>query len=283
VSQAIEMTLRLPPPVAVRLGESSLRLTGSAIDRSVVQPILRDRTYEPHVQVALLRTLRAGDAAVDVGANIGVHTVLMARLVGAAGKVYCYEASIENKAYLDRNLALNGCRNVVAEQVGVWDAAAELEFSFVEEVAGCSFFSPAGVRVGRQEKVLCRPLDDLLGPAEPRRLTLIKIDVEGAEMAVLRGARRRLARQRPVLLIEFNPTVAQRFFGSTVDDLYDLLDELQYAVSWLRPDAAEVPVRGHASLHAILAREKVEWIDAICRPREAPPISGHSEEDQTSR
>ena len=268
MSTPTEMLLHLPRPLRRRLGEKALRLTGSALDRSVVQPIRREGTYEPHVQLALMRCLRRGDTAVDVGANIGVHSVLMSRLVGDAGTVYCYEASATNKAYLDRNLALNACPNVVAEQVGVWDAPAELEFSFVEEVAGCSFFSPAGVRAGRLERVACRPLDDLLRPTT-RPVHLIKIDVEGAEMRVLLGAKETLATQRPVLFVEFNQGVAERFFNSTVDDLYDLLHTLDYSVSWLRKDGSEVPVPDHQALRAILARKGVDWIDAVCRPREA--------------
>jgi len=242
-------------------------LTGDDRDRSVVQPIRQKGTYERHVQIALMRCLRVGDCAVDVGANIGVHSILMSRLVGAAGAVYCYEASAVNVAYLDRNLALNACRNVVVEQVGVWDVPAELEFSFVEEVAGCSFFSPAGVREGTLERVASRPLDELLRSV--RRVQLIKIDVEGAEMRVLQGARETLAGQRPVLLVEFNPQVAARFFDSAIDDLYDLLRTLNYSVAWLPPDASEVPLPNHAALHAVFARPGIEWIDTICRPVDA--------------
>src|SRR5438093_1104363 len=110
----------------------SYAITGSAADAGVVGAVERDAgRYEEGVCALLLGTLRAGDVAVDVGANIGVLTVLMADLCGASGRVLAFEPAAENFAYLGANVRANGLDNVAASMAAVTDAdgAVALEFN----------------------------------------------------------------------------------------------------------------------------------------------------------
>ncbi|MCZ9340263.1 FkbM family methyltransferase, partial [Streptomyces sp. TRM76130] len=136
---------------------------------------------EPHLTGWLRRRLGPGDTFVDVGANIGVFTVLASRLVGGTGRVVAVEASHALHERLLLHLRLNGCANVRAVNTAVADRRRKLTF-----VLASSQNTSANSIVpydGPAESVLeteAVPLTELLTPRELSGARVIKIDVEGA-------------------------------------------------------------------------------------------------------
>lgn len=160
------------------------RLAGNT--RDVVQRYLYVfGIWEPSITAWLLRHLREGDVAVDVGANIGYYTLVSAKRVGPSGSVIACEPLPASISALERNLRLNGVHNAVVHNV----AAASREdvvkiWQPREGVLGDASTRPT-VAEGGVHKVRAMPLADLI--PDPERVRLIKIDVEGDELAALAG------------------------------------------------------------------------------------------------
>lgn len=183
--------------------------------------------FESEVNV-FRRVLAPGDLALDVGANIGVHTLAMARIVGPTGFVLAFEPQRLVFQTLCANMALNSLDNVHCVNAGVSDRPGRLSVSDPDPTSPNNF---GGVEVSmldvapRAAPVPQVTLDDFLDVAS---LKFVKIDVEGMEAQVLRGARRTLDRFKPVLYVE-NDRVEQS------PELHAVLTELGYRCYWHLP------------------------------------------------
>lgn len=159
--------------------------------------------WEPAAQRLLVQHLRPGAVAYDVGANRGVHTLLMARRVGPRGHVYTFEPVPEIFAELQDNVALNGFTNVTCLPLAVSDTSGPAGF-FRGHHSGAGHLASTGDAVGESLTVETVTLDELVFQRSQRPPDLIKVDVEGAESRVLSGAMRILQRFRPALLIDLH-------------------------------------------------------------------------------
>jgi FkbM family methyltransferase len=154
---------------------------------------------EKEIQL-LLALLRPGDNAVDVGACIGTHAVRFAQRVGPAGTVYALEPQRSVYQLLCANAALNQLTNIHALHAAAGDAEGHVQIPADDPWRPRNvgnFSVDAGNGVTQVKQVT---LDSLALPA----VRLIKVDVEGMEERVLRGAARLIARDRPALFVENN-------------------------------------------------------------------------------
>jgi FkbM family methyltransferase len=164
--------------------------------------------------------------AVDVGANIGLFTLALAKRVEPDGAVWAFEPDPANRALLQENVAANGLGDLVTvSELALTDATGQLFFQPSPTDASASHLAPGGIRV---EAVR---LDDL----DIEHVDVMKIDVEGAECSVLRGAAETLSNSRPALLLECAERNLSRA-GSSLGELEDLLRELRY--EYLDPDGS---------------------------------------------
>lgn len=179
----------------------------------------------------LNRFLRPGDVYADVGSNIGLFTVIAARRVGTAGHVHSIEPCKTTFERLQANVGLNNLRNVTCRQVALSDepGTREILTSLDGYAAWNSFAQPIEGQAFASESVPCTTWDEyarvnnLVG-----RVTMIKIDVEGWESRVLRGAKETLGRgDGPVLQVEFTEK-ASRAAGSSCKELYRMLEQYGY-------------------------------------------------------
>lgn len=164
--------------------------------------------------------LKPGDRAVDVGANIGYMTLHMAKRVGATGEVHSFEPVPGNRARLEQALVDNhfGFVRVHSEALGE-KSDKTLIYDFSASTAGHAESSLRPLH----ENATALPcdvvrMDDVIdGPVR-----LIKVDVEGAEVGVLRGATRVIRENKPHLIVENNPKTLQAF-GVTFADVYEAI------------------------------------------------------------
>lgn len=164
--------------------------------------------------------LRLGDWALDIGANVGHYTLRMSELVGPAGRVVALEPVPETFALLAANVRLCAHANVSLLNVAASDRAARVDIQIPSFDIGMTNYYQARITEGSgQLGVLALPVDALGLPAAVR---LAKIDVEGHELAVLRGMRELIGRDRPFLVVE-----------SSGEEASGLLRGLGYAVSRL--------------------------------------------------
>ena len=166
---------------------------------------------EPQVQNALVEHLRPGMTFYDIGANIGFFSLMAARLVGPKGRVVSFEADPEIAARLQENLARNQFTQAQVEQKAVWSEPSIVSFERVDPNTspdrGLGHVSPNGSPPG-SITVQAVSLDQYIAthPAPD----LLKCDVEGAEVAVFRGAAKLLSGKRPLLLVEMHSPENQR-------------------------------------------------------------------------
>jgi FkbM family methyltransferase len=151
-------------------------------------------SYEREKQRQIANELRPGDVFYDLGANVGVYTLLAARLL-IAGKVYAFEPLPKNIEYLRKHLKLNRVSNVELLELAVCDFVGIASF---EEGDNRSVGHLGG---GSSTRVHTATLDSLLQQGEIVPPNLIKIDIEGAELLALSGARETFRRFRPVLFL----------------------------------------------------------------------------------
>jgi FkbM family methyltransferase len=169
---------------------------------------------------AIAMVLRPGDTYVDVGANIGALALCASDVVGEQGKVYAIEAHPRTFGFLAENVSLNRRSNVRCFNVAVGEHGGTVFMSDLDSDDQNHVLQEGGVPV----KLM--PLDDLLQDGAP--VSLLKIDVEGYELQVLRGAGRLLQRSHAILFeIWDNHT---RKYGYEVPALLELLNEAGFEV-----------------------------------------------------
>lgn len=183
------------------------------------------RWYDLKTQLALEVLLREGDRVVDVGANYGHFSLAAAALVGPTGHVHAFEPNPATFARLQVNLMLNPeVVQVAATNAGLGDREGELDLMVPSINSGGASF--AGSRHVDTTVVRCPVLvgDQVLGP-DPVRL--VKIDVEGFELRVLRGLARTISRDRPWIITEVRSSLLA-LDGVSVADLARFLGQWGY-------------------------------------------------------
>jgi FkbM family methyltransferase len=163
--------------------------------------------YEPSVVRGLQKYLRVGDTCFDVGAHVGYLTILMARLVGPGGLAVAFEPVPETFETLGENVRLNHLDNVKLERTAVGEREGMISL-FCDATQKLSWTPSVSAYSAPSNhlKRISAPVLSLDGYLQKSALRprLVKIDVEGAELAVLRGARKMLLDARPVVLVEIH-------------------------------------------------------------------------------
>lgn len=203
-------------------GEAQARLR----DGRIIRCNLRDRTqrtmylglFEPAETRLIASMLGPGDTFVDVGAHIGWFSVVASQRVGPAGQVHAFEPFPANSKALEANFALNGVRNARILQTALSDQPGTLSLSDSDDSGAVTALQwSAGTRIDVPMTTLDTALPD------QGSIALMKVDVEGWEAHVLRGAQRTLSRTRNVL-IEINIAALTKA-GSSPEEIVGLLSE----------------------------------------------------------
>jgi FkbM family methyltransferase len=198
----------------VRVGESIVRVSGKG---------------EPEVERTMLALLGPGAVLYDVGANIGWYSLLAARAIGPQGRVLAFEPALENAALAQQNAAVNGLQNILVVALALTDAEGWMPFLTQGSLEGrlekddseaqAARRARRGARFHARTLVPASTLDAWLAQTGQPPPTLVKIDVEGAELGVLRGMRQTLHSARPALIVELH---------GTREEVAGCLDELGY-------------------------------------------------------
>jgi FkbM family methyltransferase len=220
--------------------------------------------HERAERILLHRFLRPGDTFIDVGANIGLYSVLASRIVGPGGHVFSFEPDPRVYARLLFNLESNGCDNVKTFQLALSNAdeTRVMQISNAGFDAYNSFGAPVrGEGTFEAHDVTCMRYDSL-AKIEPRmaRASMIKIDVEGWEAMVLHGAIEQLCRENaPLLQLEFNDQAAKAL-GLSCKQIYQWLNTLHYSVYTFDHRSAELvphPLKEHYVYDNVFATKDI--------------------------
>jgi FkbM family methyltransferase len=182
--------------------------------------------FEPECLHLMKQYLRPGSTILDVGANIGLYTIEAAKAVGSSGRVISIEASPDHAKTIERNINLNGFRNVdlISSAVGDVDGAATLTLPAGGNYGMFTLGKVAGRASG---EVQIRRIDDILLQQGVRSVDFIKMDIEGSELSALKGAIKTIEQSHPPILIELNEGALESC-GTSSTEVKALLNSLGY-------------------------------------------------------
>jgi FkbM family methyltransferase len=216
---------------------------GALVEYTVSEVLDRSRylygSYEYVYASAFVAQIAPGSTVVDVGANIGEYTLLAAVATGQDGLVFSVEPNLGLHHRIIRNLDLNGFSNVRLMPVALGSSAGSgtLTVPIEGPALGTLRDTAAGNGSDRLE-VPIRRLDDVVGPPSRQRLSVVKVDVEGWELEVLRGAQETLAQAKPVVLYECGGEQFQTVDGRRLTPSMAYLEALGYRNYTVRMDGA---------------------------------------------
>ena len=191
-------------------------------DNGIEKEIYYTGTYEKGTLHVLNHILKSNDVFVDVGANIGLISIYAAQKVGSKGIVHAYEANPETFTIMENNIELNELHNII-KPLKIAIGASEgkgLIFDNWEVNRGAeTMFQPK--EKSSSHEVAIKPLDSLLRPNS--KIKAIKIDVEGFELEVIKGAKNILNKPNaPILIVEYSEECLTRA-NQTIQELTELI------------------------------------------------------------
>ena len=162
-------------------------------------------TYEELESKIMEEKIEMGNIVVDVGANIGLHTLNMARIVGNTGQVFAFEPDPSNFEILKKNVKINNYKNIILEQKAVGDKHGRTT-SYQSDHPGKHRIFPQTEQAKSQVQVELTNLDNYFDSDMTDKINFIKIDVEGLEFSVLKGMKNILKNSKKIkILFEFMP------------------------------------------------------------------------------
>ena len=185
-------------------------------------------TYEPDFFNALRKQIRRGDTCVDVGGHLGYYSFIMARLVGPQGRVITFEPVVENLVGLRESIEINKFSNIRLVDTALGERPGVLKLIRSELEKFTATPSTRGYAVEGAQKEVDVKVDTLDSFLARENITpdVIKIDVEGAELDVLRGATETLRKMRPKVLVEIHG-----WGDPTSEKVKELLANADYTIS----------------------------------------------------
>lgn len=192
--------------------------------------IFRTGSHDARNVRILNRLLSPGMVFFDVGAHVGQYTLIASQLVGSAGTVHSFEPDPDTFACLTDNIRMNRLTNVHINQLALFSECGDKKL-FVhspEYMGGNSLWPEPAEAPGREFDVKCATIDSYVRQRAISDIHLVKIDVEGGEVALLMGAKTALGLEdRPTILLEFNGPALVRS-GSSCAELAAALKRCGY-------------------------------------------------------
>jgi FkbM family methyltransferase len=210
----------------------------------VQQTILLEGGWDPALSNFVESNLGPTDVFIDVGAHVGYFTLLASRRVGPTGTVLSIEPNPFALKQLEQNVERSHLENVLVEHTACGEShdVVRLYLHSESNSSMASLFSGKDSGAGAVE-VPCTTLDRLCQKRGLHRVKLVKIDVEGAELFVLRGMKGIMREMRPTIVLELHPYLLEQV-GTPIHDVLALLNDLDYTLE---------PLGGHSNY--------------VCRPR----------------
>ncbi|MGH8963436.1 MAG: FkbM family methyltransferase [Jatrophihabitantaceae bacterium] len=214
-------------------------------DHWLAANLMTDGYWESWITLAMLRVLKPGMVAVDVGANYGYYTILMARCVGRTGKVVSFEPNPELVALMRKSLFLSGIRKIheIHEEAEYSTTGEKVRFGIPrqERWMNAQVVADEQPFEGTVIDVPTVRLDDVL----PEKVDFIKIDAEGGEREIWRGMSKTIANNPQLqIFLEFNPRRTSHY------DPHEFLDKI-------RDDGFELAVVGYDASYRLVDGDKL--------------------------
>jgi len=187
-----------------------------------------------HDETELLKNIvQAGDVVLDIGGNLGYHTLILSDLVGVQGKVFSFEPSLENFGLLKKNVLENNLQNVKIERLAISNISSTTKL-FLSEGPGGHRIQQSNFCTDNFDVVNTITLDEYFKD-DPiiNKINFLKIDVEGAELNVLQGMKSILKNENLKILVElYGPFI--REFGHEPNDLFEFFKKNNFKTYFVK-------------------------------------------------
>ena len=226
---SLVMSWVYPYPVLSVVQDSKMYLDLS--DPYIEIGLYLNGVYESSITNFLKAHLKSNMVFVDVGAHIGYYSLLASKLVGSGGAVYAFEPTPTIFERLSKNVTENNYQNIYLCNKAVWDKTGYLAFAISKD-------NPANNRIelndtARGLMVKSTTLDDLFLHNNPRLPDVIKIDAEGSELRILRGAEQTIGNHSSInIILEFSPYNLSKI-DTRPEDLLDEIEKLELSLNIL--------------------------------------------------
>ncbi len=206
----------------INFGSFKMQITPNKHVDDVITLFIANGSYEPITTQVFKKLLVAGDVVVDAGANIGYFSLLSASIVGTTGKVLAFEPEPNNMATLQQNIAINNFSNIYPYQYALSDHVGRDRFYI-------SANDPAHSLVKSKLHISSifvnvEKLDNFIPSGQVK---LIKVDTEGNELSVLKGAENVIKRSREInLIVEISPSRMSSPAITCINELWEYVKSL---------------------------------------------------------
>jgi hypothetical protein len=214
------------------------------------QKLISEKDFEPHFYNIVKNVIKKGDICLDCGANLGYHTITMAKLVGANGKVISFEPLRVIHQQLCGNVFINDLRNVFCLNVALGNQNKMIQMDYVD-VDRQQGVNIGGTKVGGGgDMVEMIKIDDVINSG----VSFLKIDVQGSEVFLLEGADTMIRNSRPIMFIEVENNWL-KCFGKNSEILLNKILSLDYILVRINTD--------YPCDHIAIPREKKNLLESI--------------------
>ena len=191
----------------------------------VANMLVRGKYFDPEIIDIAKRFIRKNTAVLDIGANFGQMSIEFSKAVGKGGKVYSFEAQDIVFNYLEKNILANNCTNVEVVNRAIWDTSDVTMYFPVPDMQSLAPYS--GNTISKSEKM--RPVQtvtiDDLKITEP--ISFMKIDIEGADIFALKGARNTILKNRMPIIFEYSQHM-QEEYQTSFEDYVAFVQSINY-------------------------------------------------------
>lgn len=270
----VESIRILPEGIAVRSRSQQIELFLDPVDQHLVPYTLMNFHAYEEAETEFLKSVTEPDWTIlDIGANCGWYALALARKFPRI-EIHAFEPIPNTNRILSRNIDLNGFKNIHTHLLGLSDQEATLEFLYTPGCSGATSLTLAGQPTGPGkplQSISCTTSTiDIFCRSRNLAPKLIKCDVEGAELMVMRGGEGTIAANKPIILIELLRKWALKF-SYHPNDVFSLLGRHGYKAFTLSPDAltpcAEVDESTRETNFVFLHEEQHQHIIAAWKTR----------------
>ncbi len=183
--------------------------------------------YERHITEQMHNHIKAGDIVLDIGANIGLHTILLAKITGNSGQVHAFEPIPSIYTQLEKSIEKNNIKNIRVEKFALGEKQEELDINInLGCVASSSILDKDVSNMTTNIKIQVKALDSL----NLQKVDFIKLDVEGYEWNVIAGGMNTIKRYKPTIIFEYSPDYFRRAGNNDGNKILNFMIDNNYVM-----------------------------------------------------
>tara|TARA_B100000767_G_C19711537_1_gene513029 strand:- start:461 stop:1384 length:924 start_codon:yes stop_codon:yes gene_type:complete len=206
--------------------ENGIGFNISTKKNSMSKSLVLQEHSETNETKFLKKIIDTGQVVIDIGANMGWYSIHFSKWVGGSGKIFAFEPVPEIHEELRSNIKLNFCQNIKVFNCALGNKNESILFN-VSNFEGGSGASSENLKFGKEIKVTKRKLDDVMSEQNINNIDFLKIDIEGGELNMLKGAEKIIEKYKPKIFLEIVDIHCDRF-GYLPEDVFNFLYNKNY-------------------------------------------------------